>query len=92
MLQDQPHAGVFLHQRSVEVHRPVLLIDDRRWRLDLGPFRDEVNQHLGLDRRSGGIRNALIHQLERPLCGSSHGVLALDDLTEGERRHDHHRV
>ena len=78
--KDQSYTDALLHQRSIEVHRLVLLIDDRRWCLDLGPFRDEVNQHLGLDRRSGGIHDALIHQLERPLCGSSYGVLALDDL------------
>ena len=82
--EDQPHAGALLHQRSIEVHRPVLLIDDRRWHLDLGPLYDEVSQHLGLDRRSGGIRDALIHQLECPLCGSSRGILAMDDLVEGE--------
>ena len=90
--EDQPRAGHFLHQQSVEVHRLVLLIDDSWWHLDLGPFRDEVSQHLGLDHRLGGIRDALIHQLESRLCGSSRGVLALDDLTEGERRHDRHRV
>ena len=66
--------------------------DDYQWCLDLGPFRDEVSQHLGLDRCSGGICDALIHQLECPLCGSSCGVLAMDDLAEGERRHDRHRV
>ena len=81
--EDQPHAGTLLHQRPVKVHGPVLLIDGRRRHLDLGPFRDEVSQHLGLDRRSRGICEALIHQLECPLCGSSCGVLALDDLTKG---------
>ena len=90
--EDYSHAGAVLPQRSIEVHRPVLLIDDRRWHLDLGPFRDEVSQHLGLDRRSGGIRDALIHQLECPFCGSSCGVLAMDNLVEGERHHDCHRV
>ena len=60
--------------------------------LDLDPFHDEVCQHLGLDRCSGGIHNALIHHLECPFCGSSHGILALDDLIEGERHHDRHRV
>ena len=74
------------------MHGPVLLINGCWRHLDLGPFHDEVSQHLGLDCRSGGIRDALIHQLERPLCGSSHGVLALEDLAEGERRHDRHRV
>ena len=90
--KDQPHASAFLHQRPIEIHRLILLVDDRRWHLDLGPFRNEVSQHLGLHHCSVGIRNALIHQLERPLYGSSHGVLALDDLTEGERRYDCHRV
>ena len=78
--EDQSHANTLLYQRSVEVHCPVLLIDDHRWCLDLGPFRDEVSQHLGLDCHSRGIHDALIHQLELPLGGSSHGVLALDDL------------
>ena len=90
--KDQPYASAFLHQRSVEVHHPVLLIDDCRWQLDLGPFRDEVSQHLGLDCHLGGIHNALIHQLECPLCDSSRDILALDDLAKGERRHDRHRV
>ena len=88
--EDLPHAGALLHQRSIKVHCPVLLIDDRRWCLDLGPFRDEVSQHLGLDGPPGGIRNALTHQLERPFRGSAHGVLVLDDLAKGEGRHDHH--
>ena len=88
--EDQTSSGAFLHQRSIEVHRPILLIDDRRWCLDLGPFGDEVGQYLGFDHRSGGICDALIHQLECPLCSSSHGVLALDDLAEGERRHNRH--
>ena len=90
--EDKPHAGAFLHQQPIKIHGPVLLIDGRWWCLDLGPFRDEVSQHLGLDRRSGGIRNALIHQLKCPLCGSSHGILALDDLAKGERRRDRHQV
>ena len=86
--KDQPRVGAFLHQRSIKVHCSVLLVDDHRWYLDLGPFRDEVSQHLGLDRCSGAICDALIHQLECPLCSSSHGVLALDDLTEAERCHN----
>jgi len=40
----------------------------------------------------GGIRNALTHQLECPLHNSSCGILVLDDLTEREGRHDHHRM
>ena len=38
--KDLPHAGAFLHQRSIEVHHAVLLINDYWWHLDLGPFRD----------------------------------------------------
>ena len=90
--EDQSCTDALLHQRSIKVHHLVLMIDDRRGHLDLGPFRNEVHQHLGLDRCSRGIRNALIHQLECPFCGSSRGVLALDDLTEGERHHDRHQV
>ena len=90
--EDQPRDGAFLHQRPIEVHHPVLLIDNRWWCLDLGPFHDEVSQHLGLDCRSGCIRDALVHQLECPFCGSPRGVLAMDDLAEGERRHDCHGV
>ena len=90
--EDQPHAGTLFHQQSIKLHCLVLLIDDRRWCLDLGPFHDEVSQHLGLDHYLGGICDALILQLECPLCGSSRGILALDDLTEGERHHDRHRV
>ena len=85
--EDQPHAGAFLHQRSIEVHRPVLLVNDCWWHLDLGPFCDEISQHLGLDGRSGGICNALTHQLECPFRGSTHGILVLDDLAKGERCH-----
>ena len=90
--KDQPRAGIFLHQRSIEVHRPVLLVDDRWWHLDLGPLCNEINQHLGFNGRPGGIRNALTHQLEHPFHGSSRGVLVLDDLTEGERHHDHQQM
>ena len=68
------------------------MIKRKRWCLDLGPFGDEVSQYLGFDHRLGGICDALVHQLERPLCGSSCGVLAMDDLAEGERRHDGHWV
>ena len=88
--EDQPCTDAFLHQRSIEVHHPVLLINDRWWHLDLGPFHDEISQHLGLDGCLGGICNALTHQLESPFHGSSHGVLVLDDLAEGEGRHDSH--
>ena len=66
------------------------MIDDCWWHLDLGPFYDEISQHLGLDGRLGGKHNALTHQLKRPFHSSSHGVLVLDDLTEGEGRHDRH--
>ena len=59
--EDQPRADALLHQRSVKVHCLVLLIDDRWWHLDLGPFHDEISQHLGLDGRLGGIHNALTH-------------------------------
>ena len=51
--EDQPHAGAFLHQRSIEVHRPILLVDDYRWHLDLGPLCNEISQHLGLDSYLG---------------------------------------
>ena len=60
--------------------------------LDLGPLCNEVSQHLGLDGRPRGIRNALTHQLECPLHDSSHGILVLDDLAKGEGRHDRHRM
>ena len=88
--KDQSHAGAFLHQRSIEVHHLVLLVDDRWWHLDLGPFRDKISQRLRLDGRPRGIRNALAHQLECPFHDSSRGILVLDDLTEGERRHGCH--
>ena len=90
--KDQPYTGALLHQGSIKVHHLVLLIDDRWWCLDLGPFGDEVSQYLGFDRCSGGICDALIHQLKCPLCSSSRGILALDDLVEGERSYDRHRV
>ena len=35
-------------------------------------------------------KSALTHQLECPFYGSSCGILVLDDLTEGEGRHDRH--
>ena len=66
--KDQPRADVFLHQRSIKVYCPVLLVDDRWWHLDLGPLCNEISQHLGFDGRLGGKRNALTHQLECPLC------------------------
>ena len=88
--EDQPYADALLHQRSVEVHRLVLLIDDCWWHLDLSPLCHEINQYLGFDGRPGGIRNALTHQLECPLHDSSRGILVLDDLTEGEGCHDCH--
>ena len=63
LYEDLPHAGALLHQQSIEVHRPVLLIDDCWWHLDLSPLHDKISQHLGLDGHPGGIRNALTHQL-----------------------------
>ena len=51
--KDQPHADAFLHQRSVKVHRLVLLVDDCWWHLDLGPLCNEISQHLGLDGHPG---------------------------------------
>ena len=80
----QSYVGAFLHQRSIEVHRLVLLVDDRWWHLDLGPLCHEICQYLGFDGCLGGIRNALTHQLECPLHDPSRGILVLDDLTEGE--------
>ena len=53
--EDQSHASAFLHQRSVEVHRPILLVDGCWWHLDLGPFHNEIGQYLGLDGRPRGI-------------------------------------
>ena len=47
--KDQPRADAFLHQRSIEVHRLVLLVNDRWWHLDLGPLYNKISQHLGLD-------------------------------------------
>ena len=90
--EDQPRIGTFLHQRSIEVHHLVLLIDDRWWHLDLDPFCDEISQHLRLDGHPGGIRNALNHQLGCPFRGSSHGILVLDDLAKGKGHHDRHRM
>ena len=90
--EDQPRADTLLHKRSIKVHCLVLLIDHRWWYWDLDPFHDEISQHLGVDGCPRGICNALTHQLERPFHGSPCGVLVLDDLTEGEGRHDRHRV
>jgi hypothetical protein len=45
--------GALLHQRALEVHRPILMINYRRWCLDLSPLRDEVGQRLGLDSCPG---------------------------------------
>ena len=56
--EDQPRADAFLHQRSVEVHHPVLLVNNRWWLLNLGPLCNEISQHLGLDGHLGGIQNA----------------------------------
>ena len=53
--EDLPHAGAFLHQQSIEVHRLVLLVDGCWRHLDLGPFYNEISQHLGLDGHPGGI-------------------------------------
>ena len=88
--KDQLYADAFLHQRSIKVHRLVLLVDDCWRHLDLGPLCNEISQHLGLDSHPGEIQNALTHQFECPLCDSSCGILVLDNLTEGEGRHDHH--
>ena len=73
-------------------HHPVLLVDDYRWHLDLGPLCNEISQHLGLDGHLRDVRNALIRQLECLLRDSSSGILVLDDLTEGEGHHDPHRM
>jgi hypothetical protein len=51
--------------------------------LALGPFRNEIAQHLGLDGYPRGICKAFSHQFECPLGGSSRGILVLDDLAEG---------
>ena len=53
--EDQSRADAFLHQRSIEVHRPVLLVDDCWRHLDLGPLCNEISKHLGLDGRLEGI-------------------------------------
>ena len=90
--KDQPYADALLHQRSIEVHHLVLLIDDCRWHLDLGPFCNEIGQHLGLVGHPRDIQNALTHQLECPLCDSSCGVPVLDDFIEREGCHDRHRM
>ena len=57
--KDQPYAGSLLHRLSVEVHCPVLLIDDCWWHLDLGPLYNKISQHLGLDGRPGGHMKCL---------------------------------
>ena len=68
------------------------MVDDRRWHLDLDPLCNKISEHLGLDGRPGGIRNALTHQLECPLRDSSCGIPVLDDLAEREGRHDRHWI
>ena len=60
--------------------------------MDLGPLYNEISQHLGFDGHSGGIRNALTHQLEFPLRDSSCGIPILDDFAEREGCHDRHWV
>ena len=41
--EDQPRTDAFLHQRSIEVHHLVLLVDDCWQHLDLGPLYNEIN-------------------------------------------------
>ena len=41
--EDQPHTGAFLHQRSIKVHRLVLLVDDCWRHLDLGLLCNEIS-------------------------------------------------
>ena len=41
--EDEPCVGAFLHQRSIELHHPVLLVDDRWWHLDLGPLCNKIS-------------------------------------------------
>ena len=59
--EDQRCTSTFLHERSIDVHHPVLLVNNCSRYLDLGLLCNEISQHLGLDGRSGGIRNALTH-------------------------------
>ena len=53
--EDQSHDSAFLHQRSIEVHLLVLLVEDYWWYLDLGPLCNEISQHVGLDGHLRGI-------------------------------------
>jgi hypothetical protein len=62
----------------------VIVLRNTNRHLDLGPLHNEIIEYLGLNGRTRGKRDPLIHQLERPLSNSPFSLLILDDLIERE--------
>jgi hypothetical protein len=80
--EEQAHANSCFHERPIEVHRLELRLDLRRGELGVGPFRNEVRQHLGLDGLVGRVREGFSHELDRPFGDPSSGLSVLDDFTQ----------
>src|SRR5438876_3553522 len=72
----------FNHERTVEVHGPVLEFLRDGWRLDFCPLGDEVGECLRLDGRPWLELKLEGSELHCPLCDPSGGVVIVKDFTE----------
>src|SRR5438876_593527 len=72
----------FNHERTVEIHGPVLEFLRDGWRLDFCPLGDEIGECLRLDGRPWLEIKLEGSELNRPLCNPSGGVAIVKDFTE----------
>jgi len=52
--------------------------------LGVGPFYDQVCQHLGFDGLAWHIGESLTHELDQPFSDSPYSLPVLDDLSQGK--------
>src|SRR5438128_370974 len=74
----------FNHERTIEVHGPILELLHHGWRPDFCPLGDEVDECLGLDGRpwlEGKLEGS---ELNRPLRNPPGGIAIVKDFTDRE--------
>src|SRR6266508_2867743 len=72
----------FNHERTIEVHGPVLEFLRDGWRLDFYPLGDEISECLRLDGRPWLEIKLEGAELNRPLCNPSSGAATVKNYTE----------
>ena len=69
---------------AIEVHHLVLGVGGSDGLLDLGPFSDEINKRLRLDRRPASKFNGVSAELNCPLDDMAIGLFVVEDVPQRE--------